>query len=363
MDEQKHIVDDKVTFGEIIEGLMAWSRVFLGRKLFILAVTLIGVALGIAASLIKKPVYVADTTFVLEGSDLTSLGNISGLASMIGLNIGSLGSESGLFKGDNIMELYKSQSMLDAALLSPFDSKDTSYLLVKRYIDFNKLESKWKRKVDFAKLDFNQPRDHFSVQQDSVLREISKLIRKKNLAVEKPDRKLNIIKVSIVSKDEPFSKVFNETLVEKVNQFYKETKTKKTAENLLILQSQADSVRAVLDQSLRAYARSQDQVPNPNPLLQQGTVETRSRQADIQASAAVYQEVVKNLEIAKISHRNNTPLIQIIDMPRYPLEESKIKLKEGIVVGAMVFFLGALFYVYLQTLFRRHTNSVDRQVF
>jgi uncharacterized protein involved in exopolysaccharide biosynthesis len=114
----------------------------------------------------------------------------------------------------------------------------------------------------------------------------------------------------------------------------------------------------VLDKSIQAFAVSQDQIPNPNPLLQLGTVQTRSRQVDIQASSAVYQEVVKNLEIAKINHRNNAPLIQIIDSPRLPLEESKIKLKVGILVGALLFFIGAIFYIYLKTLYLRYVQEV-----
>ncbi len=95
----------------------------------------------------------------------------------------------------------------------------------------------------------------------------------------------------------------------------------------------------------------QDQVPNPNPLLLRGTVEAKSSQVDVQASIAVYEEIVKNLEIAKINHRNNSPLIQIIDSPRFPLEESRIKLGVGVVVGAFLFFILAIFYIYLTTLY------------
>ena len=358
MAESKHILEDKFTFRELVISFQGWIRVFVWNYRILLVAAILGAALGVAASLIKKPVYSAETTFVLEESEMGGLGSLSGLASVVGLNIGSLGSESGLFSGDNIMELYKSNRMLSTTLLAPVTPEEPNRLLIHSYISFNKLEDKWSRKVDFAILDFNQPRENFTVQQDSVIREIVKEIRKRNLAVDKPDRKLNIIKVAITSKDETFSKVFNETLVDNVNNFYRETKTKKTSENLAILQSQADSVRVVLDRSIQAFAQSQDQIPNPNPLLQLGTVQTRSRQVDIQASSAIYQEVVKNLEIAKINHRNNAPLIQIIDSPRLPLEESKIKLKVGVLVGAFLFFMGAVFYIYLKTLYRRYVQEV-----
>lgn len=352
----KHILDDKITFRELIERLFGWVNVFLRKWKVLGTFVVIGILLGISVALLKKPVYHADTTFVLEQSDMGGLGNISGIASMLGLNLGSIGSESGLFKGDNILELYRSDAMLSKALLDPFDAEEDQ-LLIHRYIDFQELDEKWQRKVDFEALDFSLPREDFSIQQDSVLHEVVKEIRKESLVVDKPDRKLNIIKVTVASKDQEFAKRFNEQLVETVNDFYLKTKTKKTAENQSVLQQQADSVRTVLDEKIRQLARFQDKVPNPNPLLQEGLVASRSLQVDIQAAAAVYEEIVTNLEIAKINHRNNTPLIQIIDQPRFPLERTEIKLVTGIVLGAFLFFLMGMVWVYLQTMYFRHLKQ------
>lgn len=355
--QNQHILDDKITFKELIERLLGWVTVFLQKWRVLGAFVIVGILLGIAASLLKKPVYHADTTFVLEQSDMGGLGNISGIASILGLNLGSMGSESGLFKGDNILELYRSDAMLSKALLDSFGGAGEERLLINRYIGFHDLDEKWKSEVDFEALDFSLSRENFSVQQDSVLREVVKEIRKESLVVDKPDRKLNIIKVTVASKDQEFAKSFNEQLVETVNDFYLKTKTKKTAENQSVLQQQADSVRTVLDEKIRQLAQFQDNVPNPNPLLQEGLVASKSLQVDIQAAAAVYEEIVTNLEIAKINHRNNTPLIQIIDQPRFPLERTEIKLATGIVLGAFLFFLVGVIWVYLHTLYFRHLNQ------
>lgn len=354
MAEQKHIVDDKITLKEVVLRFRYWTGFFIRKWKILLLAGLVGLVLGALASIIKKPVYHAETTFVLEESDMSGLGQMSGLASLVGVNIGSLSSASGLFQGDNIMELYRSDNMLGKTLLSEFDESE---LLIDRYISFNELDQKWKRKVDLATMDFSIPRENFSVSQDSVVKEIAKLIREKQLSVEKPNRKLTIIQVNVASKDEAFAKVFNETLVEKVNSFYFETKTKKTAENLLILQSQADSVRKILDESLLAFASSTDRVPNPNPLLQAATVDARKRQVDVQASTAVYTEIVKNLEIARVNHRNNSPLIQIIDTPRFPLKRTEIKLVKGMVFGAVILGLFALLYLYFTELYRIHIEE------
>jgi hypothetical protein len=244
--------------------------------------------------------------------------------------------------------------MLSETLLSPFGENQ---LLIDRFVKFEELDEKWASKVDFEGLDFSIPRENFSVTQDSVVKEVAKLIRENQLSVAKPDRKLSIIQVSISSKDELFAKAFNETLVGKVNSFYFETKTKKTGENVAILQTQADSVRAILDESIGAYASATDRVPNANPLLTSATVETRKRQIDVQATGAVYQEIVKNLEIAKVNHRNNSPLIQIIDSPRLPLKRSEIRLVKGIVLGAVITGLLVLFGLYFRRLYQKHVQE------
>jgi hypothetical protein len=354
MTEQKHILDDKITLREVFLRFGFWISFFFSKWVLLLVALAVGFGLGALVSVLKKPVYHAETSFVLEETDMSGLGQMSGLASLVGLNLGSIGSSSGLFQGDNIMELYRSDNMLGKTLLSPFQHET---LLIDRFITYNKLDKKWDDKVDFSKLDFSIPRASFSVTQDSVVKEIAKILREKHLYVEKPNRKLTIIQVNVSHKDEAFAKVFNETLVDIVNRFYLETKTKKTAENLEILQSQADSVRSILDQSLLALASTTDQRPNLNPLYQSAGVETRKKQIDVQASTAIYSEIVKNLEMAKVSHRNNSPLIQIIDAPIYPLRRTEIKLVKGIIGGGLIMLVLVIFSLYIHQLYQLHLKN------
>jgi uncharacterized protein involved in exopolysaccharide biosynthesis len=351
MAESQHFSDNQFTIKEVFQNVKDWLSYFLSQWKVLIAAGIIGLGVGAMVSIFKKPVFHGETSFVLEDGDARGMGQMSGLASLVGMNIGSLGGTSGLFQGDNIMELYRSDRMLDETLLSPFDERQ---LLIDRFISFEALDKKWSSNVNFEAMDFSIPRSNFTVSQDSVVKEISKLIRENQLAVAKPDRKLTIIQVSISSQDELFAKVLNERLVEKVNAFYLETKTKKTGENLSILQTQADSVRSILDESIGAYAAASDRVPNANPLLSSATVESRKRQIDVQATGAVYQEIVKNLEIAKVNHRNNSPLIQIIDQPRLPLRRTEIRLVTGMVLGAFGIGFLTLLMLYFRRLYQKH---------
>src|SRR5690606_823126 len=85
---------------------------------------------------------------------------------------------------------------------------------------------------------------------------------------EKPDKKLSIIKVEVTSPDEVFSKAFNENLVRRVNDFYIQTKTKRSTDNIATLQHKVDSVQAVMTDAIYSAAKVSDATPNLNPTRQ-----------------------------------------------------------------------------------------------
>ena len=77
-------------------------------------------------------------------------------------------------------------------------------------------------------------------------------------------------------------------------------------------------------------------IPNPNPLTKISQVPYQKAMIDVQTNGAIYQELLKQLELAKVAHRNKTPLIQIIDKPELPLENSRWKLLKAILYGLIL---------------------------
>ena len=111
------------------------------------------------------------------------------------------------------------------------------------------------------------------------------------------------------------------------------------------MQRQADSVKTVLDKSILELANEDERVPNPNPLAKINLVPYQKALIDVQSNGAVYQQIISQLEIAKVTHRNKTPLIQKIDQPTLPLENSRLKLFECLVFGIFGgLFLSVLYY-------------------
>jgi len=336
--------EEKISLKNVFQGFKQWLVFIMDKRKKILYGSLITLALLLSYNYLKSPVYYANTSFVLENDASASLGSLSSLASMSGINTSSLMSASNLFQIDNIQELYRSNNMLRQTLLEDVTINGKSQKLIDYFARAQKLEKKWVKEKVYLK-DFYKHEKLYSRAQDSVLKEAIKLIKKDFLIVEKPNRNTSILNVGFKHKDEVFTKIFNEVLVNKVNSFYYKTQTKKTAFNLKVLQVQTDSVKRLLDMSFLALAEIDQNLPNLNPLVKTAKVPYQKAMANLQANQAIYLEVVKQLELAKVTHRNKTPLIQIIDKPSFPLENSRWKFLNVLILG--IFGGGALIVLLL----------------
>jgi len=336
---------EEVSLRDLLLKLKEWYHYLLSKWAIILIAAIIGGGLGSIYAYLKKPVYTAACRFVLEeGESSGALGPYAGLASMVGVDLGA--GASGVFQGDNIIELYRSRKMICQALLSKDTFNNKEQLLIDRYIEFNKLRQSWQKNERIANINFSIPVRQYTLQHDSLISTFVEDIKKNYLSVGKPDKKLSILEVEVKSEDEQFAKAFGEKIMSKVNDFYVQTKTKKSAENLAILQHQADSVRAILNNSITGVAAAMDANPNTNPAFQRLRAPSQRKQVDVQANGAIYEEVVKNLEMAKITVRKDKPLIQVIDEPVLPLKIEKVgRLKGAAVGGLCVVFLVVIFLV------------------
>lgn len=329
---ENYVEGEPISLSNLIKNIQEWFLYLFSKRKRIIIGTLIIASLYFAYQTFKKTEYTAETKFVLETETGSGLGQFSSLASLAGVNLGSLTESSNLFQIDNIVELYKSYSMMKETLLTRVDSEIGNVRLITWYGDDAKYTKKWEK----ANINFEIPEDELIVRHDSVLKEVVEDILERNLDVSKPNRKLSILRVAYSSTNEGLSKAFNEVLVNIVNQHYLAVKTRKTGQNLAILTRQADSVKIVLDESMEALARFQEENPNINPLRAQAMVPMQKLQIDLTQSRVVYQELVKNLEIAKVAHRNNTPLIELVDRPIFPLEDDKMKWYKALVIGLLV---------------------------
>jgi hypothetical protein len=120
-----------------------------------------------------------------------------------------------------------------------------------------------------------------------------------------------------------------------------QTKTKKSLQNVNMLQTKVDSVRSVMTGAIYRIASVTDATPNLNPTKQsQRIVPVQQSQFSAETNKAILGELVKNLEFSKMALLRDAPLIQEIDQPIFPLERQKTgKLKSMIIGGIVGVFL------------------------
>ena len=331
MSLEKNNFENKISLSFLYERLKDWIFFLIDRKGIIILVTFCFLFFTISYNYLTSPVYYARTTFVLDNESESSMGDLSSIASLAGINASSFIDASSLFQIDNIQELYRSDKMIRKTLMSSVEELDGNFSLIELFIKAEKLEKKWSSfGIDFNKMSSNKTPSRL---EDSLTKEIIKTIKENYLFVDKPSRKTTIIEIGFNHKNEKLAKNFNDNLVKIVNQFYNETKTLKTGSNLKILQRQSDSVKNILDTSIMILAETDQRIPNPNPLSKINLVPYQKAMIDVQANSTIYQELIKQLELAKVTHRNKAPLIQIIDEPIYPLENSRWKLLKTLIYG------------------------------
>ena len=222
-------------------------------------------------------------------------------------------------------------------------------LLIDYYIQFNNLRKVWNEKIELKNLNFELHRgEKFNRTQDSILGVMVKTINGGFLTISKPDKKLSIIKVEVKAQDEFFAKAFNDQIVQNVNDFYVQTKTKKAIDNLDILQHQTDSVRNVLNGAIYATAAVADATPNLNSTRQVLRAPALRSQFNAEANKAILTQLVQNLELAKLSLRKETPLIQIIDKPIFPLAKTKLSIRKALMIGGFIGVLISIIYLVIK---------------
>jgi uncharacterized protein involved in exopolysaccharide biosynthesis len=347
----QNIAEDEISLKELILKIKDWYRFLISKWIVLVAAGIIGGAIGVGYAFMQKPTYTASLSFALEDekSGGGGLSGALGLASSLGIDLG--GSAGGAFTGANLLELMKSRNIVEKALLNPITVNGKTQSLAQYFINFNELNKNWSEKPALKNIVFevDADRSKYTLQQDSILGNLYGSIARANglLSVAQKDKKISIISIEVKSTDELFSKAFTESIAQEVSSYYIEIKSKKARQNMEILQHQTDSIRAELNGAITGVAAAADNTFGLNPAMMVRKTPGTRRQVDVQANTAILTQLVTNLEMAKVSLRKETPLIQVIDKPILPLKKEKVgKLKSLILGGLLAGFLTALILVF-----------------
>ncbi len=324
-----------IVLGDVIESIKRFFSYLRSQGKLIALCGLLGLALPLIYRAFQKPAYAASTTFILEEKSATG-GGLAGIASQVGLDLGSLGSGSSLFTGDNILDIIKSRVIIEKVLLTPI-SGNSGKTLADLYLEFSGMGEKLPAPVSFA-----SPSVTHTVYQDSVLYVMYDQIAKKNVSVDRLNKKGSIFKIITVSQNQVFSKNFAERLLKETTTYYVNVKTSTAAANVKRLQARGDSLLRVLN--AKSYNAASFQILDPNVAFKSMSVPAEVSSRDKSIVFSIYAEVTKNLEMSRIALVSQTPVIQLLDVPKYPLMDDR---KSYLFLGLVGFIAGIFAAIFL----------------
>lgn len=120
-----------------------------------------------------------------------------------------------------------------------------------------------------------------------------------------------------------------------------------------ILERQTDSIRSELNGAITGVAVANDNTFNLNPALNVKRAPSARRQVDVQANTAILTELVKQSEMAKVTLRRETPLIQVIDRPILPLAKERFGKAKGIIIGGFLAGFLTLIYFIIKRIYKQ----------
>jgi uncharacterized protein involved in exopolysaccharide biosynthesis len=345
---------ETIKYSELKAVVQRFTKYFISQYKIIFLVTIITSALVLLYGKMQPSTYKATSTFIVEDKSGKGGGGLSGLASQFGIDVGGLtGGGAGLFDGDNILEIIKSRSIIEKVLLTKMEEPSSlkGQTIADYYIQINDLASALESKnINVKSLYFaglSEGAKH-TVQQDSILYILFSRINK-DISVEKKNKKSTIITLEVVSGDQVFSKIFTEELLKQTSDLYIDIKTGNLSRSINKIQQKADSLQNSLTGIYQKsfQAENATKLYNVNSSLRINTSQTEIAARDKTVSSTLYGEVVKNLETLKLSLINQTPVIQVLDTPKYPMFDQRTPawyfLLIGIAVGIVLSFFYALY--------------------
>ena len=293
---------------------------------------------------IQDSKFKAELSFVVEDKQKSpSLSSMSGLASQFGFDM--FGASNSTFSQKNIMELLKTRGVVSKALLQSAIISRENDLFIHHYISIYDLNSDWNKDKNLQDLRFNSALD---LKHDSIITMVWEKIVENELSVEIKNDETDIIYLSFICPNENFAKLFSESLIAEMSRMYISYQTKQSTNTIDFLQNRADSVFLVLERAEEEYARIKD--INQRIIKASGRLKELQLMRNVEVLNTMYLELVKNIEVSKLTLLNQTPIIQVIDKPILPLEDTKISI---LLISVISFFLAlfiSIFYIVIRKL-------------
>ena len=353
MSEEQYtsLPEDQFSFKDIVTKLISFKNL-IGRNWKILILSaVIGTGAGYLLDFFtKKPaIYIAKIVFNMETGGGSDNGGLSGLANAFGISAGGSAS-SGLFIGDNFIELLKTKNLYNRAVLTKVKVNGKEEIFGNYYLRTSGLlKDELENDVEMQTFHFHHDKyEEATANERKKVRLVQDYLMPYTL-VANDSKKATFLTLSVTSRNDTLSYIWANLYLRIVTDFYKETKTQKSRELMVLVEHRVDSLKRILYSTQNAAARFADQ--NQQVIVQEGLVQQQRLQTNSGQIQALYFEAAKNLDNIKFSMAKETPLLTRIDDSELPISPEPDPVKKVIIIGALIgLLLGILYVAFKETL-------------
>lgn len=328
--------------GSEIDLMELARKVWAGRKL-ILKCCGIAAAIGLVVAFSIPKEYTTTVTLAPEStSSGRSLGSLSALAGMAGINLGSASQTRDALYPIYYPDIVSSIPFVTELFDVPVKSQDGKLqTTVYEYMTEHQKAPWWRAVFSFpAKAmgwvvslfkEEKEEKTHQKVDPFQLTRKeagvVAGLNRKINVSV---DDKYYFVTLSVTMQDPLISATLTDTVLCKLQNYITKYRTDKSRNDLAYTQKLYDEAKENYYEAQKRYADYVDQ--NQNIMLRSVQVKQERLQNEMNLAYNIYNQMAQQLQLAKAKVQESTPVYAVVQTATVPLNASKPS-KSVILIG------------------------------
>lgn len=359
--------DQEIDLIELIRRL--WLR-----RWTVIKITAVFMVLGLIAAIFGSKEYTASCQIVPQTARNTSTSSMARLASLAGINMGSLTNNDQLLSPLVYPNVLSSVAFQQELLQTPINIKDEpeaitllTYLSDEKYQQFSLAGTVMKYTVGLPGLIIGaikgEPKEKGEMPQTDIIilskeerRAVKRLKHILGMDVEEKKGYITIM----AQMPEPYAAAqVAESALKLLQRYITEFKIDKVQSNLEFIQGRYDELKKEYEQIQMARARYRD--ANQNTSTSRARTELEKLDNQYNLAYSIYSEVATQLEQAKIQVKETTPVLTVIDPVTMPVKPSKPR-RMLLLIG-FTFFGGMVGcgYVLLRPFITQTTRAIRKK--
>lgn len=328
-----------------IDLIALFKSLWISKKL-IIKITVVFSFLGIIVALLSPVVFTASSTFIPQASQAGASSSLSGVASLVGINLGSSSSGNEIppsLYPQIIQSVTYKRALLDLPLtVSPNEPSVSlkDYMLEKdSSVDFIGTVKKYTIMLPFTILGAikGEPDDNsigfsstmsVSLEEEDLFQSLEEML---SLSV---NAKEGFVNLSVSASDPLISAIVAKGAQEILQKSVIDYKIKSASELLTFNQQQLDLKKIEFDSLQNKLALFKDS--NLNIIDSRFENRLNGLEAEFGIVNAVYQELAKQLEQSKLQVSRDTPVFSVIKPVTIPNQRSAPKRSLMVIIYAFI---------------------------